>query len=218
MPTDKTEQVQETQEVEQEAKDQSLDEKSKEDTSANTKQEDQGKIDSNKLAEKLQARLTKEQADKNVYKDKYEAVKQELDQLKQGKSVKELHEKDKNDKMIAEKDKLINDLQAKIKRNETLKQVDGIFKDADLNVSDEILNLVVSDDSETTVNNAKAIIDLVNSSFDRGRQTILKGKTPKASVAHSVQSTSPNKMTLLDRAKLHKEDPESYLSVFGKKG
>lgn len=148
---------------------------------ADPKSNSEGKIDSNKLAEKLQARLTKEQADKNEYKDKYQSAVKELERLKAGKkSVKELHDADQNQQALAAKDKEIKKLQSQIKRSETLKQVDGIFKDADLRVSDDVLGLVVSDDNEKTVANAKAIIDLVNKSYENGRKTILKGKTPKA--------------------------------------
>ncbi len=177
-----------------------------------------GKVNRDRVVEKLQNRLTKEQADKNEYKDKYEAAKKKLEEFEAGKSVKDLHEKNKTQAMIDEKDKQIKSLQAQIKRSETLKAVDGIFKDANLSVSDDVLNLVVSDDNEKTVSNAQAIIDLVNDSYEKGRQTILKGKTPKTGSASPVKVTNSNRMSLLDRVKLNKEDPEGYSSLFGQKG
>lgn len=214
--------AQETEEVEQNAANQSTETKSDEaqdGSSADTNEDSSdGPVNGNKVVKKLQDRLTKEQADKNEYKDKYEAARKELDELRSGKSVKELHEKNKTQAALDEKDKKIQQLQAQIKRSETLKAVDGIFKDASLSVSDDILNLVVSDDNDQTVANAQAVIDLVNSSYERGRQTILKGKTPKTGSASPVKQINSNRMSLLDRARLIKEDPESYSSIFGQKG
>ena len=182
MPKDEQTQATETEEQKQTTESQSTKDTSTEtSSSADADKDDESKINGDKVIAKLQARLTKEQADKNEFKDKYESLKKEFDNLKSGKSVKDIHEEDKSKQEIAERDKQIKQLQAKIKRSETLKEVDGIFKDADLSVSDDVLNLVVASDSEQTVSNAKAIIDLVNKSFEDGRSTILKGKTPKSS-------------------------------------
>lgn len=182
MPKDEQTQATETEEQKQTTENQSTQDTSTEtSSSADADKDDESKINGDKVIAKLQARLTKEQADKNEFKDKYESLKKEFDNLKSGKSVKDIHEEDKSKQEIAERDKQIKQLQAKIKRSETLKEVDGIFKDADLSVSDDVLNLVVASDSEQTVSNAKAIIDLVNKSFEDGRSTILKGKTPKSS-------------------------------------
>ena len=39
--------------------------------------------------------------------------------------------------------------------------------------------MVVNDDASITASNAKAIIELVNKSREEGRNSILKGQTPK---------------------------------------
>lgn len=226
MPKDLDNNVQDTEEVKQNAVNQSEEVKSEDaeiSTSADANEgnnSDDGKVNRNRVVEKLQNRLTKEQADKNEYKDKYEAAKKKLEEFENSKSVKDLHEKNKTQAALDEKDKQIKSLQAQIKRSETLKAVDGIFKDANLSVSDDVLNLVVSDDNEKTVSNAQAIIDLVNDSYEKGRQTILKGKTPKAGSAKPVKALNTNskRMSLLDMARLNKEDPEGYSSIFGQKG
>lgn len=221
MPKDLDNNVQDTEEIKQSAINQSNEVKSQDaeiSTSADASKGsdlDSGKVNRNRVVEKLQNRLTKEQADKNEYKDKYEAAKKKLEEFENGKSVRDLHEKNKTQAALDEKDKQIKSLQAQIKRSETLKAVDGIFKDANLSVSDKVLNLVVSDDNEKTVSNAQAIIDLVNESYEKGRQTILKGKTPKASSAKPVKTINPKRMSLLERALLKKEDPDSYSNIFG---
>lgn len=177
-------------------------------------EESSTKVDSSKLVDKLQKRLTKEQADKNEWRDKFEEVAKELEKLKNAnepkKSVTEIRQQNKAQAELETRDKRIAELEAQIKRADTLKEVDGIFKDADLNVSDDILNLVVASDSETTVSNAKAVIDLVNQSFEDGRKEILKGRTPRASTQSTKPVKSFNDMTLLEKVELKKNDPERY--------
>ena len=48
-----------------------------------------------------------------------------------------------------------------------------------MNVDDDILNMVANTDAEITASNAKAIINLVNKAREDGRNSILKGKTPR---------------------------------------
>lgn len=189
-------------------------ETSKDSATMEPTEESSAKVDSSKLVDKLQKRLTKEQADKNEWRDKFEEVSKELEKLKNAnepkKSVTEIRQQNKAQAELETRDKRIAELEAQIKRADTLKEVNGIFKDADLNVSDDILNLVVASDSETTVSNAKAVIDLVNQSFEDGRKEILKGRTPKVSATQSKPINSFNDMTLLERVELKKNDPERY--------
>lgn len=189
-------------------------ETSKDSAAMEPTEESSAKVDSSKLVDKLQKRLTKEQADKNEWRDKFEEVSKELEKLKNAnepkKSVTEIRQQNKAQAELETRDKRIAELEAQIKRADTLKEVNGIFKDADLNVSDDILNLVVASDSETTVSNAKAVIDLVNQSFEDGRKEILKGRTPKVSATQSKPINSFNDMTLLERVELKKNDPERY--------
>lgn len=215
MPKDVNGQATETEEQKQEAENQSTETTSTNSSSADAEKKDETQVDGSKVIAKLQARLTKEQADKNEFKDKYENLKKEFESLKSGKSVKDIHKEDKSKQELAERDKQIKELEAKIKRSETLKEVDGIFKDADLSVSDEILNLVVADDNEKTVSNASAIIDLINKSREDGRNTILKGKTPK-STGKSINPKSAKGLSILERAKLLKSDPSTYNNLMGR--
>ena len=60
-------------------------------------------------------------------------------------------------------------------------EVNGIFKKADLNIDEDVLNMVVNEDATLTVSNAKAIINLVNKAREEGKNSILKGKTPTSS-------------------------------------
>lgn len=150
---------------------------------AETQREDFKKINADEIVKPYIDRITKEQAKKNDYKTKYENALKELDQLKNngGKTAKEISEEDdraKELKALKEQNQALN---AKIAHEQTIKDVNGIFKKADLNVSDDVLNMVANSDAKITASNAKAIINLVNEARESGRNSILKGKTPKAS-------------------------------------
>ena len=138
------------------------------------------KIDADKLVKPYIDRITKEQAQKNDYKHKYEDAIKELDQFKKnGKSAKKITEDDERAKEIEDLKKQNADLNAQIAHSKTIKDVNSIFKKAELNVDDDILNMVANTDAEITASNAKAIINLVNKAREDGRNSILKGKTPR---------------------------------------
>lgn len=148
---------------------------------SNSKEEFE-KIDADKIVKPYIDRITKEQAKKNDYKNKYKEALKELDQLKKngGKSAKDITEKDERVKEIENLKKQNADLNAQIAHSKTIKDVNSIFKKAELNVDDDILNMVANTDAEITASNAKAIINLVNKAREDGRNSILKGKTPRS--------------------------------------
>ena len=138
------------------------------------------KIDADEIVKPYIDRITKEQAQKNDYKNKYEDAIKKLDQLKnKGKSAKKITEDDERAKEIEDLKKQNADLSAQIAHSKTIKDVNSIFKKAELNVDDDVLNMVANNDAEVTASNAKAIINLVNKAREEGRNSILKGKTPK---------------------------------------
>lgn len=170
------------------------------------------KIDADKIVKPYLARITKEQAQKNDYKSKYENALKELNNLKSngGKSAKEITEEEKHQQEMKALSEENAALKAQIAHNNSVKEVSNIFKDADLNVDDDILNMVVNKDSKITVSNAKAIINLVNQAHEEGRNTILKGKTPISSGKKLDTKKSFNQMSLLERVELKRKDPARY--------
>lgn len=147
----------------------------------NSEKADFKKLDADEIVKPYIDRITKEQAKKNDYKSKYEDALKEIDQLKtnNGKSAKEITEEDERQKEYEQLKKANADLKAQIQRSNAIKDVNGIFKKADLNIDDNVLNMVVNNDANITASNAKAIIELVNKSREEGRNSILKGQTPK---------------------------------------
>ena len=152
-------------------------------TENGTKQQE---FDADKLVDKLQKRIGKEQASKNSYKDRLAKAEAKIKELQAGKSVKQMSDDDKTKQAEDEKDKTIKDLQAKLARQTSIAETDKVFKEAGLSVGDDVLNMVVTTNDKQTYANAKALIDYTNQVQETVRKSYLKGSTPKVTGQHVV--------------------------------
>ena len=143
-------------------------------------------FDADKLVDKLQKRIGKEQASKNSYKDRLAKAEAKIKELQAGKSVKQMSDDDKTKQAEDEKDKTIKDLQAKLARQTSIAETDKVFKEAGLSVGDDVLNMVVTTNDKQTYANAKALIDYTNQVQETVRKSYLKGLTPKVTGQHVV--------------------------------
>ncbi|WP_191993319.1 capsid assembly scaffolding protein Gp46 family protein [Limosilactobacillus reuteri] len=143
-------------------------------------------FDADKLVDKLQKRIGKEQVSKNSYKDRLAKAEAKIKELQVDKSVKEMSYEDKAKQAEDEKDKTIKDLQAKLARQTSIAETDKVFKEAGLSVSDDVLNMVVTTNDKQTYANAKALIDYTNQVQETVRKSYLKGSTPKVTGQHVV--------------------------------
>lgn len=144
--------------------------------------EDAQKVDTNKIISKLKGRISKEQKSKHDLQQENEALKKQLEQyadLQSGKSIKDLSDEEKTKKAESGKDKRIAELEATIKRNNALRETQEIFVESGLNVSNEVLEMVVADDAKTTLANATAITNLIENVKEATRKELLSGKTPQ---------------------------------------
>lgn len=144
--------------------------------------EDAQKVDTNKIISKLKGRISKEQKSKHDLQQENEALKKQLEQyadLQSGKSIKDLSDEEKAKKAESDKDKRIAELEATIKRNNALRETQEIFTESGLNVSNEVLEMVVADDAKTTLANATAITNLIKNVKEATRKELLAGKTPQ---------------------------------------
>lgn len=148
----------------------------------NIDNEDAQKVDTNKIISKLKGRISKEQKSKHDLQQENEALKKQLEQyadLQSGKSIKDLSDEEKAKKADSDKDKRIAELEATIKRNKALRETQEIFTESGLNVSNEVLEMVVADDAKTTLANATAITNLIENVKEATRKELLAGKTPQ---------------------------------------
>lgn len=138
------------------------------------KGDDNAESRTDSVVKDLQDKLINAQNKQDDLETQVEKLKAENAKLKKG-SVKELSKADKE----SEKDKQIADLNAKIERMQAMNDTDTVFKENGLNVSREILEMVVTNDAEQTVANAKSLIDFIENAKSEARKESLKGTTPK---------------------------------------
>lgn len=144
-----------------------------------TDSKEEKQLDGDKLVKKLQKRIGKEQNEKHSLQDQLDKANEKIKQLQSGKSIKDLSDEDKAKKAESDKDKKIASLEAQITRRDNIKQTDEVFKEAGLNVSDDVLNMVVVDNDKQTYANVQALIKYTNQIQSGVKKELLKGSTPK---------------------------------------
>ena len=144
-----------------------------------TPEDDEKKVDSDKIVEKLKKRIGKEQASKHDLEKQLKDAQAEIERIKSGKSVKKLSDEDKAKKASDEKDAKIAELETKLARNEAIKQTAEVFKESGLNVSDKVLDMVVANDDEKTYANVQTLIEFAQSIQSDTKKGMLKGHTPR---------------------------------------
>lgn len=141
-------------------------------------QKDQSAVD--KLTSKFQKRIDKLTASNSDYKSKLEEAEKQLEDLKSGKvSVKDLLKEQKSTKADDEKDQRIAQLEAQLQREKDLQSTREAFSEDGLAIPDSVLNMVVSTNQQTTVDNIGAIKSFVNTIRDSAKKEALRGTTPR---------------------------------------
>lgn len=188
------------------------------DQSADDQQDNQ--LDSDKAVDKLQKRLGKESAEKHDLEDQLTQARQLIEELKSGKkSVKELSDEDKKKQDTDEKDSKIQELELQIARTKAISETDAVFKEQGLVVSEDILNMVVGDasDSDSNFSNVKALMSLVNQIRDEDRKESLKGRTPRENGKSTPDYTKDDfaNMTMSQKTDLYAQNPELFKKLTG---
>ncbi|EKW99387.1 capsid assembly scaffolding protein Gp46 family protein [Ligilactobacillus saerimneri] len=155
-------------------------------------QDNAGKVEEDKAAktvEKLQKRLGKLTGDKHDLEEELANAKAELEAYKSGKkTVKKLSEEDKAKQVQDAKDKELESLRAELARTKALSETSEVLKEQGLEVSADVLNMVVSSDNEKTYSNVKALVSFGEQVANRIRSELLTGKTPKRQTKQNAQS------------------------------
>lgn len=142
--------------------------------------QDKKPIDADKIAKKLQKRISKEQEGKHQALKEVEELKAKLAKYEENdKSIKELSDEDKAKQEEDAKDRRIKELEDRLARNEALKQTKQVFEESDIQVSDDVLDMVVVNDNKKTVANVQAITNFIEKIKEDTRKELLAGKTPR---------------------------------------
>lgn len=175
--------------------------------------------DTDKIVEKLQERLGKETGKKKEAENKLQEALDRITELEKGgkKSVKEKTEEQKAIEAQQAKDDEIARLKSEIQISKNTQEVDEVLKDADITAGKEILGLLVSEDVEETVANAKAFINFINEQQGKWETERNRGKTPKIQRGNTVTVTQEkfDAMTYSERSQLAKDNPEQFRKLTG---
>ncbi len=181
--------------------------------------DDDQTVDSDKVVDKLKHRIGKEQAEKNSALDQVRELKAKLADYESGKvNVKKLSDDDKKKQEQAAKDTELQSLRDKVKIMEASQQTDEVFKEAGLSVSKDVLAMVVSAKDETTLSNAKTLIDFANEIKEATRQEYMKGSTPKVNgkpIDTDVSQEQFDLMTMAQKVNLQAKNPELFKKLIG---
>lgn len=142
--------------------------------------QDKKPVDAEKIAKKLQKRISKEQEGKHQALQEVEELKAKLAKYENNdKSIKELSDEEKAKQEEDAKDRRIKELEDRLARNEALKQTKQVFEESDIQVSDDVLDMVVVSDNKKTVANVQAITNFIEKIKEDTRKELLAGKTPR---------------------------------------
>ena len=142
--------------------------------------QDKKPVDAEKIAKKLQKRISKEQEGKHQALKEVEELKAKLAKYENNdKSIKELSDEEKAKREEDAKDRRIKELEDRLARNEALKQTKQVFEESDIQVSDDVLDMVVVNDNKKTVANVQAITNFIEKIKEDTRKELLAGKTPR---------------------------------------
>lgn len=175
--------------------------------------------DSDKIVEKLQKRIGKEQAEKNETKTQLEQALARIKELEKGgkKTVKEKSDEEKAAELQKAKDDEIASLKAQIKISNITSQADEVLKESGIALSAAELGLLVDVDEEKTYSNVKTFLNLLDnqrSQWEKARNT---GTTPKLVPGNviSVDKDKFDSMTYAEKAELAKTNPEEFKKITG---
>lgn len=142
--------------------------------------QDKKPVDAEKIAKKLQKRISKEQESKHQALKEVEELKAKLAKYENNdKSIKELSDEEKAKQEEDAKDRRIKELEERLARNEDLKQTKQVFEESGLSVPDEVLDMVVANDNKKTVANVQAITNFIEKIKEDTRNELLAGRTPR---------------------------------------
>ena len=175
--------------------------------------------DNDKIVEKLQKRIGKEQAEKNETKTQLDQALARIEELEKGgrKSVKEKSDEEKAAELQKAKDDEIASLKAQIKISNITSQADEVLKESGIALSAAELGLLVDVDEEKTYSNVKTFLNLLDnqrSQWEKARNT---GTTPKRVPGNviSVDKDKFDSMTYAEKAELAKSNPDEFKKLTG---
>ena len=145
--------------------------------------------------------LSKEELSDMIKKRVANAVKEKEDAQKEAKRLASLSDDDRAKEEIANAKKETKDLQEQIEalkseqaRYNLTKEATKQLSSKGIDASDEVLNMLVASDADTTKSNIEAYSKAIADNTEKAKNALLKGKAPKTATV-----SEGGKLTIEDR-------------------
>ena len=151
---------------------------------------------------KKEARYTDEDVDKILNRKFAEWEKKQQEKVDEAKKLAEMNAQQKAE---YERDQLEKKLQELMKKNalaEMSKAARTMLSEKDINVSDDLLEMLVSDDADKTKQTVESFITMFQDAMKKAVTDALKGEVPKAGSSNGI--TKEQIMAVTNRAERQK--------------
>ncbi|HFR3550397.1 TPA: DUF4355 domain-containing protein [Streptococcus suis] len=179
-------------------------------------------VDTSETAETTEKTFTQAELDAIIQKEKGKAKRaaerEYQAKMDEAEKMRDMNEAQKAEYEAKKQADYIAELEAKINRSGLEKEASKLLSEGGLVADDKILNFVVKDTAEDTLEAVNSFTALVNDLADKKVSEMLKGKTPKKveqSTSGGITKEQFNRMGYKDRNELLQNDPELYAKLKG---
>lgn len=174
-------------------------------------------VDTSETAEAIVKTFTQEELDAIIQKEKGKAKRaaerEYQAKMDEAEKMRDMNEAQKAEYEAKKQADYIAELEAKINRSGLEKEASKLLSEGGLIADDKILNFVVKDTAEDTLEAVNSFTALVNDLADKKVSEMLKGKTPKKveqTTSAGITKEQFDRMGYKSRNELLKSDPELY--------
>ncbi|MGV3022149.1 DUF4355 domain-containing protein [Streptococcus suis] len=179
-------------------------------------------VDTSQAEETTEKTFTQAELDEMIQREKAKAKraaeKEYKAKMDEAEKMRDMNEAQKAEYEAKKQADYIAELEAKINRSGLEKEASKLLSEGGLIADDKILNFVVKDTAEDTLEAVNSFTALVNDLADKKVSEMLKGKTPKKveqSTSGGITKEQFNRMGYKDRNELLQNDPELYAKLKG---
>lgn len=174
-------------------------------------------VDTSETAETTEKTFTQAELDAIIQKEKGKAKRaaerEYQAKMDEAEKMRDMNEAQKAEYEAKKQADYIAELEAKINRSGLEKEASKLLSEGGMIADDKILNFVVKDTAEDTLEAVNSFAALVNDLADKKVSEMLKGKTPKKveqTTSAGITQEQFNRMSYRAQLDLQRNDPELY--------
>lgn len=167
--------------------------------------EEEKKFTQSQLDEILKKRLSQQEA--KAAKDKAESEK-----------LAAMNEKQANEYKLKQAEDRAKAAEDGLSHFKMIGQARNMLQESNINVSDDLLDLVVSNEADSTKANIELLKGFAKGIEDNVKTSFLKGSTPRNTTGSEIKNVTNadfDKMNLRQRSELAKKNPELFNKITG---